>query len=241
MQISYSTDGVRWVQIGTVGMDNWQNYKVAIPISSWNDLDNLQIMISTLPTVEQKPDIYLDGMYARVSYDRTLGEALSDTVAAAADAIDSVLAPAAATSAPAVAVAPPPPLVITTRSVSFASDGDPVFDGSYRENPSIAVSSAPGASSFVVSGSCSSKYFVILMYRNRSDYDKKPSSYIANEARECDNGSFSYDLADLPPSLQSGSYWLLTAEEGDTGGWTPVSRIFPVVVTATTTTEIVQQ
>jgi hypothetical protein len=245
LQISYSTDGVRWVSIGTVGTDNWQNYKIAIPISSWDDLNNLQIMVSTLPTVSEKPDIYLDGMYARVSYDRTLVEALSDTLASAADAVDSVINPTpdpapVVVAPPAAPPAPLPPIVITKKVMSFASNGDPV-DGEYKGDTSITTTPGSDGSSFVVSGKCSRKYFVILVYHNQSDYEKKPSSYIANSAFECDNGSFNYDLSGLPLNVHSGDYWLLTAEEDDTGGWTPVSRIFPITITSTTTTETINQ
>ncbi len=246
LQISYSTDGVRWVSIGTVGLDNWKDYKIAVPISSWEDLNNLQIMVSTLPTLDEKPDIYLDGMYAKVSYDRTLKEALSDTLASAADAVYSVIdptPPSPPTPTPTVVIKPPPPTpaVITKKVVSFVLGGDPVVDKSYNQNSNIKVSPNLIGSSLVVSGNCSRKYFVILAYRDQSDYKKKPSSYVVNNALECNQGSFHYDLSNLSQTIDGGKYWLLTAEEDDTGGWTPVSQIFPITVIATSTTETIIQ
>ncbi|HEY1733579.1 MAG TPA: hypothetical protein VGG23_03950 [Acidimicrobiales bacterium] len=214
-----------------------------MPISSWGDLDRLQIMISTLPTVEQKPDIYLDGMYAEVSYDRTLAEALSDTLADAADALDSVIDPDATPAAPkppaaVTPAAPPPPLVITTKEMTVSLDGPATARPGSRP---VAVAPSGDGMSLTVSGTCSRKYFVILVYRNPSDYRDAPSSFVANQAEECPGGTFSYDTSSLSPDIRSGDYYLLTADEDDTGPWSPASDIYPITVFSTTTTETVPQ
>ncbi|MDP2856134.1 MAG: hypothetical protein Q8N90_03400, partial [bacterium] len=68
LQISYTLDGSNWNQLAKINFDNWQNLEMEIPITSWDDLVNLQISIQTLPTVDSLPDIYLDGLWLEVEY-----------------------------------------------------------------------------------------------------------------------------------------------------------------------------
>lgn len=70
LQISYTLDGSNWNQLAKINSDNWQNLEMEIPITSWDDLVNLQISIQTLPTVDSLPDIYLDGLWLEVEYEQ---------------------------------------------------------------------------------------------------------------------------------------------------------------------------
>lgn len=129
MDVSYSLDGTTWTDLGQVNMSDWQNYSVTIPVSSWSDINNLQIQLS--PDIgPDEPVVYLDGMWLAVDYNQSilgdLQDAASATINAVTDLSDTVdnaltdlLTPTAPTSTPeqepAVASstplppAPPPP------------------------------------------------------------------------------------------------------------------------------------
>ena len=81
-----------------------------------------------------------------------------------------------------------------------------------------------------VSGSCSAKYYVVLLYKNVDDYDINPGSYIVNRAYDCTNGSYNYDIDRLPGTLENGTYYLLIGGMGDTGTWEPISSITPISI-----------
>jgi hypothetical protein len=70
LDVSYSTDGQTWISIGKVNANNWQQFTITLPISSWVDLTNLQVRVEGIPTTENPvPPIYLDGMFVEVHYD----------------------------------------------------------------------------------------------------------------------------------------------------------------------------
>jgi len=69
LDVSYSTDGQTWISIGKVSVTNWQEFTVTLPISDWNDLENLQIRVQGLPTTQDPiPPVYLEGMLVEVHY-----------------------------------------------------------------------------------------------------------------------------------------------------------------------------
>jgi hypothetical protein len=77
LDVSYSTDGQTWISIGQVNINNWQQFTVTLPISDWNDLQNLQVRIEGIPTTQDPvPPVYLDGMFMEVHY--SSGALLSD-------------------------------------------------------------------------------------------------------------------------------------------------------------------
>lgn len=235
LEVSYSTDGVRWIVVGTVGLDNWKNYSVTIPVTSWTDVDNLQIMLNPIPSLDPKPDIYLESMAVDVDYNRTITEAISDAVAAAADALGDLTVDSSPAAPPVLQA--PQVTTITHKKLLFSIAGAAVDRHGSDLKPSI---SADG-DSLIVSGNCSKKYFVILLFRNASDYASDPSSAVANGAWPCVGGSFSYDLSALSPDTGNGTYYLMTGEEGDSGPWTPVSNIVPIAIAGSTTIETVTQ
>ena len=68
--VSYSIDGNTWVPLQKVNPSNWKNLTLSLPISSWHDLEKLQIKIESIPTaLEAMPKIFLDGMFMEVHYD----------------------------------------------------------------------------------------------------------------------------------------------------------------------------
>jgi hypothetical protein len=69
LDVSYSVDGQTWISIGKVNVNNWKQFTVTLPVSNWNDLQNLQIRVEGIPTTQEIiPPIYLDGMFVEVSY-----------------------------------------------------------------------------------------------------------------------------------------------------------------------------
>lgn len=76
-----------------------------------------------------------------------------------------------------------------------------------------------------LSGTCSDTYFVVLLYKNQSDYTEDRGSYILNKAFKCENGSFSYSVSDLPSNLETGTYYMLIGDQGSRGTWTPATQL----------------
>jgi hypothetical protein len=87
----------------------------------------------------------------------------------------------------------------------------------------VEIDSVDG--SLRVSGACSNVYFVVLLFKNQSDYDTDPASYIVNRAYPCVNGNYSYDINNLPTTIQNGTYYLLIGEQGERGSWSPVTAL----------------
>jgi hypothetical protein len=77
LQVSYSTNGQLWIQLQKVNIDNWPNLTLAIPISNWADLQNLQIKVEAIPTTQDPiPPVYLDGMVLEANYQVTSDESV---------------------------------------------------------------------------------------------------------------------------------------------------------------------
>ena len=266
LEVSYSFDGIRWTAIGRVNRDNWKNFKVEVPVTSWDEVKRLQIMISVLPTIDEKPDIYLDNISMRAEYSQTLAELAAQGFAAVSNAVDALIGDGNDASN-AVDFVPeekkgPQPVDIVKKKLVFAANGTMVSrprDDSGRGagdsnsnnskksknnstgTRSFTTTSSPDGSSLKVSGTCTQTYFVILTYRNQTDYFKKPGSFIANEAHECLGGQFTYDLASLSTDIRSGTQYLLIADEDEMGPWVPASDLYPITIQASTTVETIYQ
>ncbi len=81
-----------------------------------------------------------------------------------------------------------------------------------------------------VSGQCSDTNFVVLLFKNATDYAQDPRSYIVNRAYPCVGGAFSYLIGDLPSSLPNGNYYLLVGEEGSRGAWKPITSLTEISI-----------
>lgn len=88
-EVSYSLDGVRWRSLGKVNAQNWKHFTVHIPLASWDDLQNVQIMVAALPSLSERPPVYLDAMELRVQTNASLSETATAAVAAANDVVSS--------------------------------------------------------------------------------------------------------------------------------------------------------
>ncbi len=78
-----------------------------------------------------------------------------------------------------------------------------------------------GASSLSVSATCNGQYVAILIYPGNFDYRLDVSRSVYNKSFPCDTGkTFNHiiEAADLS-TLQPGSYYLMTADQGASGPW----------------------
>lgn len=81
-----------------------------------------------------------------------------------------------------------------------------------------------------VSGECSDAYYVVLLFKNSTDYLNDPRSYIFNSAYPCVGGMFSYAISTLPNNLPNGTYYILIGEQGRKGAWKPVTSLTEVTI-----------
>ncbi|MBI3638290.1 hypothetical protein HY227_00925 [Candidatus Wolfebacteria bacterium] len=72
LEIFYSLDGSNWKSLGGINSENWKNLNFDIPISSWDEIRNLQINIRSLSPVDLIPVVYIDGMLLEVEYKTSL-------------------------------------------------------------------------------------------------------------------------------------------------------------------------
>jgi hypothetical protein len=76
LQITYTYDGVTWMNLARVNEDSIKYRTFEIPVTSttsWADLSSLQIKVTPIPRIEQTPSVYLDAMKVEVLYE-TPGE-----------------------------------------------------------------------------------------------------------------------------------------------------------------------
>ena len=89
LDVSYSLDGQTWQDLGQVNADNWKNFSVTIPVTSWDDINTLQIQLSPIPSVDM-PAIYLDSAWLHVDYGTTFTGVLQQGANLALNAINSL-------------------------------------------------------------------------------------------------------------------------------------------------------
>ncbi len=94
----------------------------------------------------------------------------------------------------------------------------------------VATAVDPETGIMTVSGSCASTYFVVLLFKNQTDYENDPRSAIVNRAYSCENGSYSYSIDRLPALLPNGTYYLMIGEQGESGSWTPASGLTEISI-----------
>lgn len=250
--VSYSLDGVRWKSIGRVGAHNWRDFTVTIPLASWEDLQNVQIMVAALPSLTDRPTVYLDGMELRIENESTLTETAAAAASVASDVVDSAVdavsalgstlaslftGESATPSAPVVSTvetAVPMP-VAKVKRLAYAlgsSATSTVVYGDANPLPMPEVSISADSMSLTISGTCSQPYFVVATYRSPRDYVDRPRSFASNYADHCANGRFSYTLEHLPSDTPPGTYFLLLGEQGEEGPWHATTSLIPIIISS---------
>lgn len=89
LEITYTTDGKNWKSVGKVSESNWKNATVEIPVTSWDEINKLQIALTPLFSADA-PTIYLDGMWLEVHHDISLLGVVNTGISAVSDATQSV-------------------------------------------------------------------------------------------------------------------------------------------------------
>jgi hypothetical protein len=253
IDVSYSLDGTTWIDLGPVSESDWQNYSVTIPISSWSDINNLQVQLSPLITSDA-PTIYLDGMWLEVDYNNSILNDIenvisdilpTDTLSTSTAPTNSLTPQDATDQNPAPAPLPPPPPPIPQHQYTFTLQGpQSIKVGTLAWYPHNDASgsapvgraglaptvSLPATNTIEVSGSCSAAYYTILIFPDENDYESNPSLALYNNANKCVNGSFTQMITDLdlPPQLASGIYYLVVANQGVKGPWVPYPETYPI-------------
>lgn len=126
---------------------------------------------------------------------------------------------------------PPPPepdfeFELTGKQIATKKANLPRAFGT--ESDALVVDNENGVMN--ISGACSDVYYVILLFKNATDYEKDPGSYIINKAYLCIGGEYSYSLDKLPTSLKDGTYYLLVGQQGESGLWKPITDLTEVVI-----------
>lgn len=67
-EILYTLDGVMWVSLENINEYSWRNAEFSLPVTSWEDIKNLQIKIVNKPFLDSTVYAYLDGMTLSIEY-----------------------------------------------------------------------------------------------------------------------------------------------------------------------------
>jgi hypothetical protein len=260
LQVSYTFDGVRWHKVGRVNPSNWNNFSVEIPTTSWDELQNLQIMVMPLPSLTERPGIYLDAVELEIESDLTFTETALEAGAAALSAVDSVADAVSNLASVFTAVSAPeapraevsytqkkeaPVERALVKKLSYRIAGSPVettqnlpwYEDDVRDMyilkdklPDPRYELSGDGMTLTVSGECRSPYFVLLTYRGTDDYIERPQTFASNYAGSCSGGTFSYTMSHLPIDTPRDVYYLLIGEQGDRGPWIPVTNLLPIEI-----------
>ncbi|MBI2120889.1 MAG: hypothetical protein HYT94_04675, partial [Parcubacteria group bacterium] len=67
LEVLYTLDGAEWHSLGKVSKTDWRG-EFEIPLSAWEDISRLQISVQSLPSLDELPKVYLDGMWLEAEY-----------------------------------------------------------------------------------------------------------------------------------------------------------------------------
>ena len=236
LSVRYTLDGETWNELGRITLSNWNDLSFKIPISSLDQISQLQISLMSLPTIDSTVTIFLDSIWLEAEADSTIIEFVGNIF----ETIVETVTLQNLTSNEETAQ-PSPELkeikLVKIKEYNFDIGGSEKVDDELEwysredirklektssQDRNIDVSTKNGSQTLFISGSCKDKFYVILLYRNREDYAKNPSSAVYNSAFECD-GTINHRLE--TENLTGGDYWLLIGEQGNKGTWIPVSDL----------------
>ena len=183
----------------------------------------------------------------------SLSDAVNGAVDAAANALSNLLpanttaiTPQAAPTSPPPPPPPPPPVhhyvftVGTTMPTDVANlawissryaTAYASYVAGHAKSP-LPVVKLSDPNSIEVSGECAENFYTILLFANPTDYQTDPSLALLNQAHPCVGGTFDQMISDniFPPSLASGTYYLMVADQGTRGPWEPHPALYPIIL-----------
>lgn len=241
LSVQYTLDGENWNELGKVNGSNWKNLNFKIPVSSLDELSRLQVGIFSLPTLNDAVVIYLDSIWLEIETDSQVIEFIQDIAETIFEAVTfQNLLNSEETVQPALELNEPKLIKIKEYNfdIGGAEKANDELEWYSRENiekldkflsskkdRGISINTEDESKALTISGLCRDEYYVILLYKNRDDYAKNPSSAVYNSAFECD-GKINHRLE--TENLISGNYYLLIGEQGNTGTWIPVSDLIKI-------------
>lgn len=129
LELDYSLDGETWIPIQKVNPENWQDLTITLPISSWDDLKNVQVRVTQIPTLlDPVPHVYLDGMLLEAHYDVppvSLGAPTAPTET-----------PTDAAPPPVVDLSEPQQILASSTPTDFTANESPIFNFDLGSLPS---------------------------------------------------------------------------------------------------------
>lgn len=231
----YSYDGENWNYLGRITRNNWKDVSFDLPVNSADQVFQLQISLSSLPMIDSNTSIYIDSIWLEAEYEsgiisfvKDISETIFETVTLQNLTNDTEVTPFSESKET---------KPVKIKEYNFDIGGSEKVDDELewytrediqklektnKKDRNIDISTKDNSQNLVISGSCEDKFYVILLYRNREDYSKNPSSAVYNSAFECD-GTINHWLE--TENLTGGDYWLLIGEQRDTGTWIPVSDL----------------
>jgi hypothetical protein len=233
--VQYSLDGSDWRFLGNVTADSdWKNLAFDIPVgeggvASVADLPNLRIRIDAgFFSVDSPIEIYFDGVEVEIRTDEYI---VPEELIPGLEELDAL------TELPTVAMTFNQTFSLA-RTVIPAEEVLPWMEYDYRiENiedseevsKSVAVENSRN-DGITVSGACKQSYFTVLVFSDPEAYATAPRTALFNSAYPCDNGAYSYSLVPTTLNLPEGEYYLLVADQPESGPWIPISAIMPFTI-----------
>ncbi len=256
LRVLYTKDGENWHSLGSITRNNWSDVSFEVPIFTAEEMNNLQISVVSLLTLDTTVTIYLDSIWLEIPNDssafafiKEIGENILDILNG-----EKNLSPESTPMTEPETEEPPVPVIESTptptpkikqKKIKYEVDSSgqalrPILNlnwypkekfgelVSLNKNKSFSEIEVVSKDGILsVSGSCQKKYFVLLLYRDQDDYATDPFSAVYNSAFPCGSGVFEQPLANL--NVDSGVYYLLVAEQDD-GLWSPASVIRKVEI-----------
>ncbi|MFA6365163.1 MAG: hypothetical protein WCW78_02055 [Candidatus Paceibacterota bacterium] len=84
LEVMYAVDGKNWKSIGKVNESNWRDTTIDVPVTSWEEIDRLQIELVPLFSVDS-PTIFVDGMWIQIQHENSLLGAIKGGASAVVD------------------------------------------------------------------------------------------------------------------------------------------------------------
>lgn len=151
LAIVYSTDGVTWQPLVNIDSSNWQQARYPIPISSWQELEHLQIAFAGLGA-SSSPQIFLDSAGVEVSYADVSAGTTDPAVASDTQNTSEItdVSPVAPTPSGPTIPAPPPAPVELPPAQAFKAVFDPFAQQQCSVTPFSESITAGGSGSFLL-------------------------------------------------------------------------------------------
>ncbi|GEM_PF-4769499 len=221
VDVKYSFDGENWNYLGRINRNNWKDISFDLPIDSVDQISQLQVSLSSLPTIDTNTSIYIDSIWLEAEYQSSVISFVKDIAQTILETVtlqnlDNNLA----SEPPAAA-----PQVTKTEKTVYEFD---VSNSIGDKSEGINVSIDSQTKAINVSGPCKNKYFVLSVYPDEDSYKKNPSSAIYNAAFPCKDQQFAHKLDWLPDTSISGIYYLMVGTQGQTGSWQPVGKTYKI-------------